>query len=325
MMESSSAVVFGFDVGGTKLAAAAIRQDGTIVKHLIITTEAQEGGKAVLSRLCDLARQLKHAVDAEVVGIGVATHGIVEPDTGIVRFASSNLPGWTGTDLKTNLAKVFPDLPVQVANDGHAAVLAEHRFGCGRGITEFAMLVLGTGVGGGIISNGRLLGGANGAAGRLGHMSIDLQGPRCSCGNRGCLELYVSGTAIAKVANKFLKSGRSFRYQSTSVLTAQDVILSAKEDDPLAQQILWAAGEQLGHAIMQIVRVFDPEKIAIGGGMVSAEDLLLAPARRVVQKGTPPELKPPVIELAQLGENASLIGAATLGWEAVTFHERRCS
>ena len=324
MSHSSSPVVFGLDVGGTKLAAAAITREGTIGKHLLVPTEAHDGGDVVLSRLCELAEQLKLAVDAEVVGIGVATLGIVEPDTGIVRFASSNLPGWTGTDLKASLSEIFPDIPIQVANDGHAAALAEHRFGCGRGVSEFAVLVLGTGVGGGVISKGRLLGGANGAAGRLGHMSIDLEGPRCSCGNRGCLELYVSGTAIAKAASELQKSSRSFKHISTPVLTAQDVIRSAKEDEPLARQILSTAGEQLGYALMQIARVFDPERIAIGGGMVSAGDLLLAPARRVVQEGTPPELIPPVIELAQLGENASLIGAATLGWEAVISHERRC-
>ncbi len=324
MSHSSSPVVFGLDVGGTKLAAAAITREGTIGKHLLVPTEAHDGGDVVLSRLCELAQQLKLAVDAEVVGIGVATLGIVEPDTGIVRFASSNLPGWTGTDLKASLSEIFPDIPIQVANDGHAAALAEHRFGCGRGISEFAVLVLGTGVGGGVISKGRLLCGANGAAGRLGHLSIDLEGPRCSCGNRGCLELYVSGTAIAKAASEFQKSSRSIKHISTPVLTAQDVIRSAKEDDPLARQILSTAGEQLGHALMQVGRVFDPERIAIGGGMVSAGDLLLAPARRVVQEGTPSELIPPVIELAQLGENASLIGAATLGWEAVISHERRC-
>jgi glucokinase len=317
MSEISPAVVFGFDVGGTKLAAAAITQDGSILEHLIIPTEAQEGGEAVLSRLYELARQLKLAIDTGVVGIGVATHGIVEPRTGIVRFASNNLPGWTGTDLKAKLSEVYPDVPIRVANDGHAAVLAEHRFGCGRGITDFAMLVLGTGVGGGVISNGHLLCGTNGAAGRLGHMSIDLAGPICSCGNRGCLELYVSGTAIAKVASEFLKSGHSFKHLKASMITAQDVILSAKKDDPMAKQILQTAGKQLGHALIQIARVFDSEKIAIGGGMVSAGELLISPARKIVQDGTPPELEPPVIELAQLGENASLIGAATLVWKAV--------
>jgi glucokinase len=324
MSHCSSPVVFGLDVGGTKLAAAAITQEGTIRKHLLVPTEAHDGGDVVLSRLCELAQQLKISVDAEVVGIGVATHGIVEPDTGIVRFASSNLPGWTGTDLKASLSEVFPDIPIQVANDGHAAALAEHRFGCGRGISEFAVLVLGTGVGGGIISNGRLLNGANGAAGRLGHLSIDLEGPRCSCGNRGCLELYVSGTAIAKEASELQEFSLSTKHISTPALTAHDVIRSAKEDDPLARQILSTAGEQLGHALVQIGRVFDPERIAIGGGLVSAGDLLLEPARRVVQEGTPPELVPPVIEFALLGENASLIGAATLGWEAVSLHERRC-
>lgn len=324
MSHNSSAVVLGLDVGGTKLAAAAVTQAGKIGKHLVVPTKAHDGGDVVLSRLCELANELKHVVDAEVVGIGVATLGIVEPETGFVQFASNNLPGWTGTNLKTSLSEIFPGVPIKVANDGHAAALAEHRFGSGRGISEFAVLVLGTGVGGGVISNGRLLFGANGAAGRLGHMSIDLDGPQCSCGNRGCLELYVSGTAIAKAASELQESNHALKEISKPVLTAQDVIRSAQEGEPLARQILATAGKQLGHALMQIGRVFDPEKIAIGGGLVSAGDMLLAPARRVVQEGTPPELIPPVIEFAQLGENASLIGAATLGWTAVIDLERRC-
>lgn len=323
MLESTSSVVFGFDVGGTKLAAAAVTEEGRIIEHLILPTDAQDGGKAVLSRLLELANQLKHLVDVDIMGIGVATHGIVEPDTGVVRFASNNLPGWTGTDLRSNLSYVFPNVSINVANDGHAATVAEHRFGCGRGSTEFTMLVLGTGVGGGVISNDLLLSGTNGAAGRLGHLSIDQNGPICSCGNRGCLELYVSGTAIAKLAMDFLKSGHSFKHLSSSIITAQDVIVFAKKGDSLAQQIIRTAGEQLGHALVQIVRIFDPGMIAIGGGMSSAGDLLLEPAWRVVKEGTPTELRLPVIQSAQLGENASLIGAATLGWEAVTINERR--
>jgi glucokinase len=219
---------------------------------------------------------------------------------------------------------VFPAIPIQVANDGHAAALAEHHFGCGRGFYEFAVLVLGTGVGGGVISQGRLLFGANGAAGRLGHMSIDPEGPQCSCGNRGCLELYASGKAIAKAASELQKSGHSFKNISIPVLTAHDVIHIAKQGDPLARQLLSTAGEQIGHALLQIARVFDPMKIAIGGGMISAGDMLLRPARKVVHEGTPTELTAPLIELAQLGENSSLIGAAMLGWENVTTHERRC-
>jgi glucokinase len=135
--------------------------------------------------------------------------------------------------------------------------------------------------------------------------------------------LYASGKAIAKAASELQRSGHSFNNIETPVLTAQDVIHIAKQGDPLARKLLSNAGEQMGHALLQIARVFDPMKIAIGGGMISAGDLLLQPARKVVHDRTPKELTAPIIELAQLGENASLIGAATLGWDEVKTHERR--
>ena len=313
MAEPSNSVALGIDIGGTKLASVVVDQNGKIVKRLTTPTNAHEGGEAVLGRLRRLARDLKASISAEVVGIGVATHGVVTSDTGTVRFASSKLPGWTGTNLKDSLADAYPDTPVRVANDGHTAALAEYLYGCGRGTSEFVMLVLGTGVGGGVIANGELLQGANGAAGRLGHLSIDPVGPRCSCGNRGCLELYVSGTAIAQAAEQ--DNGLTPPHEAKS-MTAQDIVQAAKAGHPSAQNLLRSTGDHLGFALLQIARMFDPEMIAIGGGMMSAGELLLDSALQIVQNGTPPELVPPSIEWAQLGADASLLGAAALGWNS---------
>jgi glucokinase len=316
MPETAGAVALGFDIGGTKLASIAVYQNGEILERLTTPTIAHEGGKAVLSRLCQLARDLKVKMTSQVVGIGVATHGVVMSETGIVRFASSKLPGWTGTNLKDSLLTVFPKTPVMVANDGHTAALAEYLFGSGQGSRDFVMLVLGTGVGGGVISNGELLQGANGAAGRLGHLSIDPEGPQCSCGNRGCLELYVSGTAIGQAAMHDAELSADLSSSVGNELTAQDVVNAAKNGHPLAQNLLRDSGRKLGFAILQIARTFDPKIIAIGGGMISAGDLLLEPARTLVRAGTPPELSPPRLEWAQLGADASLLGAAMLGWNA---------
>ena len=313
MAEPSNSVALGIDIGGTKIASVAVDQSGKIVKRLTTPTNAHEGGEAVLNRLCQLARDLKASISAKVVGIGVATHGVVVPETGTVRFASSKLPGWTGINLKENLADVYPDTPVRVVNDGHAAALAEYLYGCGRGTSDFIMLVLGTGVGGGVIANGELLRGANGAAGRLGHLSIDPSGPQCSCGNRGCLELYVSGTAIAQAAEQDSDLIPKHGAQS---LTAQDIVRAARDGHPSAQNLLRSTGDHLGFALLQIARVFDPEMIAIGGGMMSAGDLLFDSALQIVRNGTPPELMPPSIEWAQLGADASLLGAAALGWNS---------
>jgi glucokinase len=314
MAVATNAVALGFDVGGTKLASVAVLQSGEIVERHTTPTNAHEGGEAVLNRLRQLARELKSKMSTEIVGIGVATHGVVMPVSGIVRFASSNLPGWTGINLKDNLSAEFLGIPIRVANDGHAAALAEYLFGCGQEKNDFIMLVLGTGVGGGVISNGKLLLGANGAAGRLGHLSIDPAGPKCSCGNRGCLELYVSGTAIANTVAEDSELRKNIFPYGIKEMSAQDVVQAAKSGNPYAQRLLESTGEKLGYALLQIARAFDPEMIAIGGGMISAGDLLLDSARRIVELGTPPELVPPKIELAQLGADASLLGAAALGW-----------
>jgi glucokinase len=314
MAVATNAVALGFDVGGTKLASVAVLQSGEIVERLTTPTKAHEGGEAVLNRLRQLARELKSKMSTEIIGIGVATHGVVMPNSGIVRFASSNLPGWTGINLKDNLSAEFIGIPIRVANDGHAAALAEYLFGCGQEKNDFIMLVLGTGVGGGVISNGKLLLGANGAAGRLGHLSIDPAGPKCSCGNRGCLELYVSGTAIANTVAEDSELRKNIFPYGIKEMSAQDVVQAAKSGNPHAQRLLESTGEKLGYALLQIARAFDPEMIAIGGGMISAGDLLLDSARRIVELGTPPELVPPKIELAQLGADASLLGAAALGW-----------
>ena len=176
------------------------------------------------------------------------------------------------------------------------------------------MLVLGTGVGGGVISNGKLLQGINGAAGRLGHLSIDPTGPQCSCGNHGCMELFISGTAIAQVVNEDRELRNSISPNGTEELTAQDVVQAAKSGNPFALKLMESTGEKLGYGLLQIARAFDPEMIAIGGGMISAEELLLGSARKIVEFGTPPELVPPQVEIAQLGADASLLGAAALGW-----------
>lgn len=327
-MTTASPLVMALDVGGTKLAAAAVRADGTIVHQVTVATEAHKGGDIVLARLCRLAHQLKEAMPCSPAGIGIATHGIVEPERGIVRFATSNLPGWTGTHLKERIEEQFPGIPVHVGNDGHAATLAEHRFGQGRGTSTFIMLIIGTGVGGGIISNGRLLTGAHGAAGRLGHLSIDPDGPLCSCGNRGCVELYVSGTGIARHASEVVR--QSPQYPLSQILSergslsARDVVQAAKHGNILAQDILQEAGAKLGLALVQLMRLFDPSMIAIGGGMASAGELLLEPARRVLRSSTPPELTLPAIVPALLGSNASLIGAAVLGWQAANGQFEMC-
>lgn len=309
------------DVGGTKLAAAAVTAEGVAVSRLTVPTDARKGGDAVLAKLRRLARRLYQAMPCPPAGIGIATHGIVEPATGVVRFATNNLPGWTGTRLRESIAEEFPGVPVQVGNDGHAAALAEYRFGRGaQGIATFVMLSIGTGVGGGIIAGGQLLSGANGAAGRLGHLSIASEGPLCSCGNRGCLELYVSGTAIATSAVAALagEPGNPLHQvmRRHAALTARDVVAAAKRGNALARHVLQTAGELLGHALVQLMRLYDPAMIAIGGGMASAGEWLVGPARRVLLATTPPELTPPAVVPSQLGSDASLIGAAVLGWQA---------
>lgn len=320
--QSEDRVSLGLDVGGTKMAGILMTADGSIVAKEAQYTLASEGGNAVLERLIVLAEKLLDKSKNCLMGIGVATPGIVDADNQFVRFISTEIPGWRNLPIAQVLSSRF-GVRVLIENDGRMAALAEHHLGVGRGCENFVTIVLGTGVGGGIVANNEILSGGHGGGGRLGHISVDPRGPICSCGNRGCLELYASGTALAEAfraaisQNPYEFSIGKFLDQQSEEFSGRNVIELAESGNDLARTVLEHAGEKLGLAMVQVIRMMDPEKIVIGGSISAAGDLLIVPARHVLSTYCPEEFPfTPSIEKAKFGRDASVVGAALLGWQA---------
>jgi glucokinase len=251
---------------------------------------------------------------SQLHSISLAAAGAIDIDKGLVTL-SAHLPGWHDIPLR-DMVKEKYRVNTFLINDASAAALGEHHFGVGRGVNNFVLLTLGTGIGGGVIINGELYSGPCGSAGEIGHTTIDVNGPRCSCGNVGCLEVLASGTAVAQEAVRRISQGE--RSSLTKILngkvgdiTAKEVSLAAQNGDSLALEVISQAATYLGVAMVNLVNIFNPEMIIIGGGMAQMGDLLLDTARQVVkERAFPLSAQAVRIVTAELGDNAGVLGAA---------------
>jgi glucokinase len=251
---------------------------------------------------------------SDIAGIGIAAAGILDIDRGIVT-TSPNLPHWHNVPLRD----IFADrlgVVTYLINDANAAALGEHRFGAGIGFDNIIYLTVSTGIGGGIIIDGELYSGADGCAGELGHMTIEADGPQCHCGNFGCLEAMASGWAVAKEAMMRINRGeRSSIIELVNGrlenITAETVAIAARRGDQLAADIVAEAAKYLGIGLANLVNIFNPELIVIGGGLSKMGDMLLKPARKVLKERAfrLPSRTVHIVR-ARLGSNAGIIGAA---------------
>ncbi|HZT42915.1 MAG TPA: ROK family protein [Chthonomonadaceae bacterium] len=282
-------VIIGIDIGGTKSAVVLARTDGEILQRLSEPTRPDlRGPEAVLERLAAKVREVMAAggvMADEVRGVGVSCGGPLDTRTGVV-YAPPNLPGWEAVPVKQILEEAL-GLPVIVENDANATALAEWRFGAGQGARNLIFMTVGTGIGGGLILDGRLYRGTNDLAGEVGHQTILMDGPLCGCGKRGCLEALASGPAIARLARESLMYGRHKRVLALAggkpaSITAEHVVQAAKEGDSFARQILEDAGTYLGVGIANLIQILNPERVILGTIAVHAGDLLLEPVRKAV-------------------------------------------
>jgi len=309
--------VIAVDLGGTKLATGLVDRDGGLVRRAVESTDlsSEEGVLA----------QLERAVE-KLAGEGFAALGIGVPSTIDQRtgraVASVNIP-LAGVDLRDRLEERF-DVPVMVENDANAAALAEHRLGAGRGSSHMVMLTLGTGVGGGLVLDGHLYRGAVGAAAELGHVTIDVDGPKCqgTCPGRGHLEVFVSGTAADGLAARMAaerpdgdlgRAARDGRDPDARLVT--ELAVRAPGD---AREVLEHVGFHLGVGIVDFVNVFNPEVVVVGGGFGEAGELILDPARGVVRERalSPARDEVRIVE-AELGPEAGIIGSGLAAFEAL--------
>ncbi|HZS09633.1 MAG TPA: ROK family protein [Blastocatellia bacterium] len=309
----------GIDLGGTNIKAASVNTDtGEITGTQSIPTNAREGHDAVIAQMAKLVEMVIGASGAsksDIGGVGVGVPGVIDIDRGRTIFLT-NMPGqWRNVPLAEKLNKLA-GLPVALINDARAMTLGEWKYGAGNGVDNAACYTLGTGIGGGLIINGQLLLGIGGAAGELGHVCIDLNGPKCGCGSRGCIEAYASGPAIAAMGMKAVAQGFSTRIAELAEndlnrITPELICQAAIQGDAIARDIYEQAGHYIGVGIASVVTAFNPRRVIIGGGVSSAGEIILDPIRRTVQtRVCLTDMKHVQVVLAELGNNAGLTGAA---------------
>lgn len=300
----------GVDVGGTKIAAGVVSAEGEVLDQVRHPTPHKP------KRLVEaIAGAIAEVGDGhEVGGVCLAVPGNILAAENRVIF-SPNLHAIEGIPLKDELEPEI-GLPLTVENDANAAAWGEFRFGAGSDVDHLVFVTLGTGIGGGVITHGILMRGAQGAGGELGHTTIQATGPRCSCGNHGCLEVMASGSAIRRRAREVAieKPGSALdRLASEREILGEDVTRLARDGDEAALSVLEEAGTWLGIGLAGFVNVFNPEVVAIGGGVVAAGDLILNAARREIHlRARSPARDLAEVRVATLGPKSGVLGAAAL-------------
>lgn len=303
------------DVGGTQLRVGVYPAGQTKpVKQKRIPTQAKN--ETPLERLIGLIADL-WPDEGQVRAIGLAVPGWVNPEQGIIVLAP-NISGWDRLPLVSILEERF-HVPVKLGNDANMAVLGEYHYGAGRGYKDIIYMTISTGIGGGVISQGHLLLGANGMAAELGHVTILPDGPLCGCGKRGHLEAIGSGTGIAHYIAEQIAQGVKSSLSSIANPTARDISKAAEQGDPLALAAFNRAGTFIGYALANYIHIFNPSIIILGGGVSRSGDILLQPIRAAINECviSPEFLENLKIVLAELGDDVGLMGALALAQGAV--------
>lgn len=306
----------GIDLGGTNIKGVLTDETGDVLCWYNGPTGAEHGPEYVLGRMKQAIADLIGRASipfAEIKGIGIGLPGQVDPASGTAIFLP-NLPGWSNIPVRSMLETNL-QIRVEIENDVRMAAWGEKLRGAGREIDDFICLALGTGIGSGIFIQGRMLLGHNRGAGEIGHIPVVRNGVPCSCGSRGCLEMYASGRAIARYASEILASGtqslmRDMVHNDLSKLTSLIVKEAAERGDQPARDLISSTAEYLSIGLVTLSNLFNPQMIALGGGVMGLGEMLLAPVRECVKKWSMPFNKGVEIVPAQLGEKAGALGAA---------------
>ena len=308
----------GIDVGGTNVKIALVDDSGKIIYSNSVPTRAEMGYEYTVNNIkqaiYDLLKETKLEAK-EIEGIGFGFPGQVDYKSGVVRLAP-NIPGWVDVPIAKMIEDEF-HIPTRVDNDVRCAALGELKYGAGKGCENLICITVGTGIGSGLIVNGKLVRGASNAAGEIGHIKLQIHdGPICGCGDTGCMEAFASGPAIVAMAEEYILGGKSTKYREMANggdITPFIVAEAAKAGDPVARRIFSRIGEYIGIGMASVVNLLNPEKIIIGGGVADAGDILLNPLKDALKKramkiaGETVEVVP-----AQLGNTAGVIGASLL-------------
>jgi len=305
--------IIGVDLGGTNIKAAAVSLDGEVRYHTRLTTEADKGPEVVADRIAQAALDcLENVKDGKknVLGVGIGSPGPLNLREGIVIFAP-NLKGWKNVPLRAMIEK-RTGVPCTLENDANAAGAAEQWVGAGKGASSLVLFTLGTGIGGGIVIDGKVLHGYTDIAAEIGHMSLNPDGPKCGCGMKGCLEAYASATAMVRRMREAIAAGKkSVLAAKLDTLTAKDICDAALKGDEAATENMEMTGFYLGMGIANIMHIINPEVVVMSGGVTAAGDLLMDPIQRTVRERAFEAARKGVkICWTALGDDAGAIGAA---------------
>lgn len=308
--------VLAADFGGTHLRAGVVTEDGQVVSQLDHQTPSQAAPGQIIHDVIGLLARAADQSAQRPEAACVATAGLINASAGMVILAP-NIPGFRNLILTTPITERL-GIPAFIENDASAAALGEFRFGAGRGYRNLIHATLGTGIGGGIVVEGRLYRGSSGLAGEIGHMIIDPSGPRCNCGSRGCLEAMVSGVAFANRARALLSTGKSdvlreiVGYREP---TGVDLFRAATLGDAVCEAEIRHGGHLLGLGIGSLVNVLNPDVVTLSGGLLSMGKMLLDPMHEAVYSLAYGPAAGTTIELSTLGGDAGLLGAAAVAFE----------
>lgn len=309
----------GVDVGGTSTKAALVTDTGDVLLRVERTTDRSAGTKGIIEVIDELIG-LSPEVEVSPSAVGVGAAGFIDATTGSVIFA----PNLSYDDPHVaDAVRARIGLPVVVDNDANAAAWGERTFGAARGLDHVVLLTLGTGIGSGFVTGGKLLRGSTGAGAEFGHTIVDPEGPECPCGLRGCIEQFASGGAIGRAARRAAEGNPRTTMiamaGSVEAITAEHAAKAAREYDELALSIMHEAGRWLGVGLSNIANLFDPQSIVLGGGVVKAGEAFLGVARDKLVAMTGAQRRRPMrLDVTTLGRDAGIVGAA-----ALSFHEAK--
>ena len=313
----------GVDLGGTNIVSAIVNSQGKIVNYLKFPTLAERGKEATLKRIIETihTNMVQSSIaSGDIIGIGIGAPGPLDIKKGIINFAP-NLPGWRDVPLRKVLEDEFKK-KVVLENDANAAAWGERCYGAGLGVNNLVCFTLGTGIGGGIIIDGKIYHGNNYGAGELGHMTVNKDGPLCNCGNYGCLEAYSSATGIKNRIKNRIQEGIKSEFlnfdgddQLFKSLRLKSIFEAARKGDSLTSELVEEAISYLGIAIANMANILNPEMVILVGGITNEGDKLLIPLRKEVKKRAfYSNYKSLKIVIGKLAGNAGVLGAAALLW-----------
>ncbi len=315
-------LAIGIDVGGTFIKAGLVNRRGQVIARIREETGVGEGlENQVLPKILSVVHRLEQFTGrrGEIAGVGLGIAGLIHLRQGRV-LTSPNISGWQNFPLRKSLVKRI-NVPVFLENDANAAALGEKWVGAARNTKTFCFLTLGTGVGGGLVFEGKIWHGADGLAGEVGHMTIHPDGARCNCGNRGCLEAYASLTALRRMVWEAIASGKKTRLSMDSredSLSGESVYQAAQKGDRLARAVFQRMGSNLGLGIANLINLLNPEMVVLGGGLSAAWKFFI-PALRLELKNRAfaASAKEVRIVRATAGEDAGILGAAYIVWQGL--------